>query len=64
MLDDGRIVAALTNANSLFVVAPDGSSKTLKLDGVTAPVDLDVRADSLLVAEQGAIAERSLSSLS
>jgi len=66
ILDDGRVVAALTDANALFVVGADGSSsKTVNPPGVTAPVDVGVLGDDLLVAQQGGtIARHPLSSLS
>ena len=66
ILDDGRAVAALTVANALFVVGADGSSpKTVNPPGLTAPVDVGVLGDDLLIAQQnGTIARHPLTSLS
>ena len=64
VLGDGRVLAALTSANAVFVIAPDGSARTVNVDGLNGPVDVDVLRDSLLVAQQGAIARRPISALS
>jgi len=66
ILDDGRAIAALTDANALFVVGADGSSpKTVNPPGLTAPVDVGVLGDDLLIAQaNGTIARHPLSSLS
>jgi hypothetical protein len=69
LLPDGRVVAALADANALFVVAADGSSsQKVDLAGITGPVDVDVRGDDLVIAHHadgaaGRLSKRPISSL-
>jgi hypothetical protein len=63
VLGDGRVVAALTGANALFVVSTDGTSRSVSVTGISGPVDLDVLGDSLLIAQQGKVARRPIDAL-
>jgi hypothetical protein len=68
VLPDGRVVAALADAGALFVVTPDGSSRSVKVTGITGPIDIDVIGDTLFVAHRvdgaaGRISRRPLSAL-
>jgi hypothetical protein len=68
VLADGRVVAALSKANALFVIAGDGASRVLDLNGISGPVDVEVSGDDLLIAHHsdgaaGRVSKRPSSSL-
>jgi hypothetical protein len=49
-LPDGGVAVTLTGTSSLLLIAADGSSREVPLDGVSGPIDVDVVADTMVVA--------------
>ena len=50
ILPDSGIAVALTARDALLLIAADGASREVPLDGVAAPVDVDVLGDELVGA--------------
>jgi hypothetical protein len=63
VLQDGRIVVAMTKASRLAIVEEDGFVRTVLLDGVEGPVDLDSIEGHLLIAHSVEGAAGGLSTL-